>query len=261
MIARRVDGAWWLIRQLDHASHAGVVSDAWKAGPFGGEQITDSLRDATARHDLGWAEADRAPRIDPSSGGPANFTLIDEARHTAFYAEAVRKIAETDPASAYLVSLHASGLYSRRYGWAGLSPVDWTKIGEHGRRLLEEERAYRAQLVAQLDPSEAEFEALWRGYMLLETFDLLSLLVCLGVETDSCAPVPSVPGQWLNLQIKRLGPWEVSLEPWPFPDPELVVPIPARRLPNERFSDDEELQAALAEAEELTQPTRYLRTS
>jgi hypothetical protein len=70
-----------------------------------------------------------------------------------------------------------------------------------------------------------------------------------------------VPGQWLNLQIKRLGPWEVSLEPWPFPDPELVVPIPARRLPNERFSDDEELQAALAEAEELTQPTRYLRTS
>jgi hypothetical protein len=261
MIARRVEGAWWLIRQLDHATHAGRLSDAWKAGPFGGEEITASLRDATARHDLGWTEADRLPRIDPATGGPANFTLIDEARHTAFYAGAVRTIAETDAASAYLVSLHASGLYSRRYGWTGLSPVDWTSIGQHGRTLLDEERSYRAQLVRRLQPSEAEFEALWRAYMLLETFDLLSLLVCLGVDSDSCGPVPSVPGQWFSLQIQRLGPWEVSLEPWPFLDPELVVPVPARRLANERFSSDEELQAALAEAEELSQPTRFLRVS
>jgi len=259
MIVRRIDGAWWLIRQVDHAVHAGAVSDAWKAGPFGGEQITDSLRDATTRHDLGWSEADRAPRIDPASGGPANFTLIDEARHTAFYAGAVRKIAETDPASAYLVSLHASGLYSRRYGWGGLAPVDWTSIGEHGRALLEDERSYRAQLAGRMDPSDAEFEALWRSYMLLETFDLLSLLVCLGVDSGSCGPVPSSPGQWLNLQIERRGPWGVALDPWPFSGSELVVPVPARRLETERFAGDQELQAALAGTEERTQETRYLR--
>jgi hypothetical protein len=257
VIVRRIDGSWWLIRQVDHASHAGVIAQAWKAGPFGGEQITDSLQDATTRHDLGWSDADREPRLDPATGGPANFTLIDEARHTAFYAGAVRTIAETNPGSAYLVSLHASGLYSRRYGWAGLKPVDWTSIGEHGRALLEQERTYRTELAARLPPAEAEFEALWRSYMLLETFDLLSLLVCLGVDTEACGPVPSQPSQWLSLRIDRLGPWEVALDPWPFPDSELVVSVPARRLENERFSSDEELRTALASAPEVAQQTIY----
>lgn len=257
MIVRRVEGSWVLIRQIDHAAHAGQLSRAWKAGPFGGEQITDSLQEATTRHDLGWTEADEDPRIDPKTGAPSNFTRIDEGRHTAFYAGAVRTIAESDPGAAYLVSLHASGLYSRRYGWSGLKPVDWLSIGEAGRRLLESERAYRATLSEQLSPAEAEFEVLWRGYMLLETFDFLSLLTCLGVDSEGCGPVPSEPGQWTALDVRRLGPWEVALDPWPFGESSLVVPVPARRLGQEKFSSDEDMRRALAAAEEVTQETVY----
>jgi hypothetical protein len=257
MIVRQVDGSWALIRQVDHAAHAGVLSDAWKAGPFGGEPITDSLREATTRHDLGWTEADHEPEIDPATGGPSNFTQIDEARHTAFYARAVRTIAESDPAAAYMVSLHASGLYSRRYGWSGLKPVDWLSIGEHGQALLDSERAYRAELASRLAPPEAEFEALWRSYMLLETFDFLSLLTCFGVESDSCGPVPSEPAQWLTMTIQRLGPWEVALDPWPFPGTMLVVPVPVRRLAEPRFASSAELRSALDGAEEIVQDTTY----
>lgn len=257
MIVRQIDGSWSLIRQLDHATHAGLVSDAWRAGPFGGEQITDSLREATARHDLGWVEADAEPEIDPASGAPSNFTQVDEGRHTAFYARAVRTIAETDAAAAYLVSLHASGLYSRRYGWSGLKPVDWVSIGEHGRSLLDSERAYRAALEARLSPAEGEFEALWRSYMLLETFDFLSLLTCFGVDSEQCGPVPSKPGQWVTMAVRRLGPWEVALDPWPFAESEVVVPVTARRLANPRFSTSEELHAALARADDTVQETTY----
>jgi hypothetical protein len=257
MIVRQLEGSWVLIRQVDHAVHAGKLTDAWKAGPFGGDQITSSLREATARHDLGWTEADEGPRIDPDTGAPSNFTRIDEARHTAFYARAVRTIGESDPAAAYLVSLHASGLYSRRYGWSGLKPVDWLAIGEHGRALLQSEREYRAELSTRLDPREAEFEALWRGYMLLETFDFLSLLTCLGVESDRCGPVPSEPGQWTMMSIRRLGPWEVALDPWPFPESSLTVSVPVRRLEQQCFASDAELRGALAAVEEVVEETTY----
>ena len=55
MIVRRVSGHWSLIAQIDHARHAAMLSDVWKKGPFGGEDITASLRYATADHDLGWS--------------------------------------------------------------------------------------------------------------------------------------------------------------------------------------------------------------
>lgn len=259
MIVRRVEDSWSLIRQVDHAQHAGLISDAWKQGAFGGEQITDSLGIATARHDLGWAEADGEPDIDPSTSAPSNFTQIEEARHTAFYARAVRTIAEDDPGAAYLVSLHASGLYSRRYGWTGLKPVDWVSIGEHGHALLDSERQYRTELASRMPPAAAEFEALWRSYMLLETFDYLSLLTCFGVDSDSCGPVPSEPGQWVTLSVRRLGPWEVALDPFPFPGDELVVPVPGWRLPGEPFSDAAELRGALEEAGQSVVETAYRR--
>jgi len=257
VIVRRVDGSWVLIRQVDHAAHAGRLTDAWKAGQFGGEQITASLREASARHDLGWAEADEEPRIDADTGEPSNFTRIDEAHHTDFYGRAVRTIAGGDPAAAYLVSLHASGLYSRRYGWSGLKPVDWLAIGDHGRALLDSERRYRATLASRLSPGEAEFEALWRGYMLLETFDFLSLLTCFGVESDGCGPVPSEPGHWTMLKVRRLGAWEVALDPYPFSKTPLVVPVAARRLEQAGFSSDAELRNALAAVEEAPQETSY----
>jgi Protein of unknown function (DUF3891) len=256
MIVKRQDGGWSLITQVDHAQHAGLIAEAWSQGLFRDGDVTDSLRHATAHHDLGWAEADREPTVD-EHGAPSNFTAIDEARHTRFYAAAVRTIAQTDPGAAYLVSLHASGLYSRRYGWTGLKPVDWTKIGPDGHELLGSERQFRAELGAVMPPGAAEFEAAWRAYMLLETFDCLSLLTCLGVDCDACSPVPTLPGQWTTLAVDRLGPWEVALDPYPFAGSELVLEVPARHLDQERFADDAALRAALAATPLTLQRTVY----
>lgn len=255
MIVRRSTDGWSVIAQADHAQHAGKIAEAWNDGPFGGS-ISDSLRYATAHHDAGWVETDSRPVVD-AAGAPANFTTVDEETHTHFYGRAVRAIAEGDPAAAYLVSLHASGLYSRRYGWTGLKPVDWTAIGGWGRHLVESERAHRAELLARMRPEAAEFEASWRDYMLLETFDCLSLLTCFGLDCHECAPVPSAPNQWTTLSVRRDGPWEVALDPYPFAAAELVVEVPVRRLGVERFSGDDELRDALAAAETISQRTVY----
>lgn len=260
MIVKAGAGGWTLIRQMDHATHCAGIARAWREGPFGAGSVSASLEYAAGFHDLGWTEIDKHPEVD-AEGHPNNFTRIDEARHTEFYSGAVRTIAETDPYAAYLVSLHASGLYSRRYGWTGLKPVDWTAIGLHGRALLQRERQLRTVLLRLVEPVEAEFEAAWRNYMLLETFDYLSLLTCFGFESTACGPVPSMDGQWENLSVRRLGPWEVELDPFPFAGDSLELPVISVHLDAPRFGSADELQAGFARATAQAHPTAYRRRS
>ena len=255
MITRQVDGSWVLIRQIDHATHCGEVARAWRKGPFGDAPISDALLKAAASHDLGWTEVDGRPELD-AERNPRNFTNIDEVRHAEFYSGAVREIAKTDPGAAYLVSLHASGLYSRRYAWAGLKPVDWTKIGPHGKQLLEGERHYRSELSSMIADDEVEFESAWRSYMLLETFDYLSLLTCFGLESTGCSPVPTHPGQWEALGVRRLGPWAVELDPFPFTGRSLELEVDAVRI-EPGFETVEELRRAYEAAPRYRQATEY----
>jgi hypothetical protein len=225
VIVRREGDGWILIRQMDHATHCGRVARAWREGPFGGPaSVSSALEHAAGYHDLGWTEIDKRVELN-ADGTPLNFTQIDERRHTEFYSAAVRAIAGTDRYAGYLVSLHATGLYSRRFGWSGLKPVDWTAIGPHGRALLAREMAFRAELAPSIAPQQVEFENAWRDYMLLETFDYLSLLTCFGLASDGCGPVPSIPGQWEHLRVGRISPTEVELSPFPFAGDRLEVPV------------------------------------
>jgi hypothetical protein len=259
LIVREEQGGWTLVRQMDHAEHCGKLARAWRAGPFGEASVGSALEFAAGYHDLGWTEIDKHPEID-ADGRPLNFTRIDEVRHTEFYSGAVRTIARTDPYAAYLVSLHASGLYSRRYAWAGLKPVDWTSIGAHGRALLAGEQRFRTELFLSIGPDDLEFEAAWRNYMLLETFDFLSLLTCFGVDSQRCGPVPTFAGQWEQLSVRRLSDWEVALTPFPFLGESLEVEVECVHLQPPRFESDDELRAQVSSARPETRTTLYSAT-
>jgi uncharacterized protein DUF3891 len=256
MIVRREGGGWTLINQTDHAKHCGEIARAWQLGPYGATSVSKSLQYAAEYHDLGWAEADQKPETD-GEGRPRNFTQADEARHTAFYSQAVRTISRTDLYAAYLVSLHASGLYSRRYGWMGLNPVDWSKIGPDGQALLDGERKFRAEVVGTVSPAEIEFEATWRNYMLLETFDYLSLLTCYGFSSTFCGPVPTLEGQWEQLSIRRLGPLEVELSPFPFLGDSLEVPVTCTHVAQARFESDHDLRSRVSSSPSEVRQTVY----
>ncbi|HEX3508786.1 MAG TPA: DUF3891 family protein [Candidatus Dormibacteraeota bacterium] len=260
MIVRREDGGWTLIRQMDHAGHCAELARAWRGGPYGRDSVSAALEYAAGYHDLGWTEIDKQPEID-ADGRPLNFTQIDEARHTEFYSGAVRTIALADPSAAYLVSLHASGLYSRRFGWAGLKPVDWTAIGPHGRALLKGEREFRSELSESIAPAELEFEAMWRNYMLLETFDYLSLLTCFGFESSSCGPVPTLEGRWEQLAVRRLGAFEIELDPFPFAGDRLQVEVECVHLERPDFRSHDDLRAQVRSQPPQTRRTVYLARS
>jgi hypothetical protein len=256
VIVRRDGDGWILITQMDHARHCGEIADAWRGGMCGPDSVSQSLAYAARWHDLGWTDVDAKPELD-AEGKPRNFTQADEARHTDFYARAVRTIAQSDPYAAYLVSLHLSGLYSRRYGWGGLQPVDWTDIGPQGRKILADERRFRAGLVGKLQGEESEFEATWRNYMLLEAFDYLSLLTCFGFHSEGCWPVPTLPGRWEQVAVHRLGPFEVELNPFPFAGKDLVLEVAGAHLNTVRFDSDEHLRRDLGGAEPTIRRTVY----
>jgi hypothetical protein len=259
-MVRREGGGWTLIRQMDHASHCGEIARAWRSGPFGAGAVSAALEDAAGRHDLGWDEVDGDPEIG-DDGAPRNFTQFDEARHARFYAGAVRTIAQTNPHAAYLVSLHASGLYSRRYAWRGFRTMDWTTVGSDGRALLAGERLFREGLARSLDPAAVEFEQAWRDYMLLETFDFLSLLTCFGLPGDGCGPVPTIAGRFADLVVTRDGTWEVRLDPFPFAGDHLELPVTFRHLHGDRFGSDAELRDRLRAARSEVRSTLYRAAS
>lgn len=256
MIVRREADGWTLIRQMDHAAHCAQIARAWRSGPFGDDAVSAALEDAAGRHDLGWDDVDGDPEVG-EDGAPRNFTQFDEARHARFYARAVRTIARTDAHAAYLVSLHASGLYSGRYGWRGFRTMDWSSIGADGRALLAGEQRFRAELAGSLDPVAREFEQAWRDYMLLETFDFLSLLTCFGLDSAACGPVPTIPGRFTEIAVTRHGMWEVHLDPFPFSGRGLELPVECVHVPGDRFSSDEELRALVHQAPRESRPTVY----
>ncbi|HLZ95772.1 MAG TPA: DUF3891 family protein [Candidatus Dormibacteraeota bacterium] len=258
MIVRHEEGWWTLVRQMDHAAHCGQIARAWRSGPFGADAVSAALEYAAGYHDLGWDEVDGEPEAG-AGGAPLNFTQFEEARHAKFYSGAVRTIARTDPHAAFLVSLHASGLYSGRYGWRGFRTTDWASVGQHGRALLSGEREFRARVLPSLDAKRVEFEQAWRDYMLLETFDYLSLLTCFGLDSPGCGPVPAGPGRFSDLTVTRVGPWEVGLDPFPFAGEELAVEVVRVRLEAERFESNAELREMFNRAPREKERTLYRR--
>ena len=262
MIVRELDDRWVLIEQAEHARQAGRLAEAWAAGPLSASLVT-----ATRLHDIGWTTQDAAPRISPVTGGPLNFTEVRDDRHADFYAAGICEVAEADPYAGYLVSLHATGIYAGRFGWNGLRSIAWDALWPRGWRFLDEQEAVRRTLagrIAAVAPGSGaglEFERVWRDYMLLQTFDYLSLLCCLGLESAGCGPVPAAPHAWGRLHVTRLGPWAVALAPFPFAGERLELPVTCRRLEARRFRDDADLGRALVAAQPFAQPLAYVRAA
>ena len=135
--------------------------------------------------------------------------------------------------------------------------MDWEGVGEHGHALLAREKEFRAALAPSLPARDMEFEQAWRDYMLLETFDFLSLLTCFGLESEGCGPVPTAGSTFTDIAVRRDGPWAVSLDPFPFAGDELTVGVSRVRLEAESFQSTTELRELFRAARPDEQPTVY----
>ncbi len=246
-----------LIRQTDHAAVSGELAAHWGNADFTPLAPPDGMVLAAAHHDDGWRAWEAAPRVDPRTQRPYQFTDLPLAEHAAFYLTGVDEVAAQDAYAGLMVCLHLSGLYQRRFGIdpgipvKRLSPEEDRTRGAVLDQLAARQLALRQRLAAGEVPVRMLEEGhVWANYKLLQIFDRLSLYFCTRPPRPMMlAPAPAdYGGQDVELALEPLGGQAVRLTPWPFDVSALPVRVRASVVPDREYRDDADFRATFAAA-------------
>jgi uncharacterized protein DUF3891 len=215
MIVRDLGDAWQVVLQTDHADLSGAFARAWRT------PVSESLVIAAERHDDGWAVWEQAPQVD-DQGKPVNFLEVDIRSHLAFYRAGIAAITEQDADAGLLVSMHGAGIYRQRYG---LDPALGLARAAEAQELVD---AFVAEQEAKFGGSPGDRQG---DYELLQLFDRLSLYFCMR---------DLVGGETAELQgytLGPVGPWRVTLDPFPFPESPSSFSLVRRVVPKDGSVD------------------------
>jgi hypothetical protein len=222
-----------VLGQPAHAWVSGQLARAWGNAAFPAPEPLEPVCLAAEQHDVGWADADLAPPLDPATGRPAPFTAVARPYHLGVWGDAARRLLSQSRYAALLVSLHGTGLYER------LGPQSPDVTGAIAA-YLDAERALQARLAAGLDPGEVA-----RNRALLRCWDSFSLALCLPRLPWRLEGVPAARAD-ATIVVDGAGE-AVTVDPWPFREDRVELACEGRRLEG-RFTDEAVLHAALAEA-------------
>lgn len=244
MIVRPVGECAEIVTQVDHAVVSGILAEAWSAEGPDALDPREPIVLAARLHDIGWRHWEAAPRLNPDTGRPANFLDVQIDEHLRLYRLGIEEVEAADAYAGMLVSMHAAGIYTGRYG--SQPALKLTRAPEVqavvDAFVAEQEARYGgAQVALGLTDDEV-----WRSYLLLQVFDRLSLRLCQG---DPAGPGPleiALPGA----RVLRVEPGDGGdrLDPWPFAADEIRVGVPTRTVPLAGYDGDDALAAALAAA-------------
>ena len=251
MLSRRDD---LIIGQPAHAWVSGQLARAWGNDAFPAPAPREPVCLAAEQHDVGWADADLAPRLGPA-GRPLSFLEYPRAEHVAIWRDAPQRLLAQSRYAALLVSLHGTSLYAR-VDPAGYEPAVAAAIRDY----VNGQRALQAQLGAGLDAEEVN-----RNRRLILAWDRLSLALCQG-DATRLEDVPGADGARAirvepaggdepaptRIRDDRAVPAGVATarfiaDPWPFTAAQVVVGCEARELRGS-YADAARLRAALASA-------------
>jgi hypothetical protein len=207
------------ITQPAHAWVSGQLAAAWEPRP------PDEVCLAAAQHDLGMAQWDAAPELNPETGLPYSFLEMPLDTHLGLWAQAHRPALVQDRWVGLLVSMHGTLLYERR---ARTPAVDG---------FLAAHRAFQEEVRESLGVGEEEARH-WQR--LIAAWDWMSLVLCLGHEEGTVDLDPP-----LRMHHEPDAP--VVVDPWPFVGDELTVACDGRRLQG-RFDDESKMRATLEAA-------------
>ncbi len=235
MLLREQDGAVLAIGQASHAWVSGQLARAWGNHRFAVPEPLEDVCLAAEQHDVGMAEWDLRPSLNPRTGLPHSFIELPLATHVSLWAAAPGKLRSQSSYAALLVSMHGTALNERR-DLATLSASD----GKLVRDYLEGQRRLQATLAGQLG---ADRDELARNQRLLWTWDSLSLALCLRWQELQLMAVPATDGS-LELLLSEHESDRFTLDPWPFATQRVEVHCEGRFL-HGRFDTEAQLHEAL----------------
>src|SRR3954469_22313286 len=226
MLLREEGDAVIAIGQASHAWLSGQLARAW-AGDL---PHREELCLAAEQHDVGMAQWDLAPDLDPATGRPVPFTGMSLETHLGLWSAAPERLFTQSRLAALLVSLHGTKLYERRdLSRLDAAGADAVRLYVAGQRVLQERLATE---------TGASWDDLARLQGLLFLWDWMSLALCLDWA----------PAELGAHRLRRSPSADAHVvDPWPFAEDELVVRCEGRRLEG-RSASVAELHAALERA-------------
>jgi hypothetical protein len=217
MLLREDGDAVVCIGQPAHAWLSGQIARNWALDPV---EPREEVCLAADQHDVGMADWDAAPELNPQTGRPYSFIEMPLETHLRLWTTAPHKMLPQSRYAATLVSMHGAALYETR---------DLTRMSDEQaaavQRYLSEQRDLQARLSDGL-------EHMRRNQRLVWIWDFLSLGLCLG---------------WEGRSVERITLGESTIDPWPFRDDKVELHTEGRRLEG-HFDDQDEMRAALADA-------------
>ena len=243
LIHTDAEGGFVCIGQASHAWVSGQLARRWGNEDFAKPDPYDEVCLGAEQHDVGMAEWDLAPDLDPETGAPRGFMDMPLATHLELWSKAPGKVLTQSPYAALLVSMHGHALYARR---DTLEPD--TDDSRAVRRFVQEQEAFQQDILANLgeDPERAR-----RNQKLVWALDFLSLAPVMGWVPDT-VPAPTTPdAEDAELAITPKGDLEFTVDPWPFREKCLQVRYQGRRL-DRPARTEQELHACLGSAPWVT---------
>jgi Protein of unknown function (DUF3891) len=235
------------IGQPSHAWISGQLARAWGNTRFGAVEPFEEVCLGAEQHDVGMADWDLAPSLNPDNGLPRSFMEMPIESHLELWTAGPRRLLAQSRYAALLASMHGHRLYEHR-DLTKLAPGDADAV----RRFLSEQRRFQAALLDALraDPetaASASDQTIARNSQLVRIWDTLSLAVCLDWAPYTAAEVPTAEDP-VPVHLAPGGqPRRLTLDPWPFDHGSLIVRCEGRRLRGP-FEDGDQLAAALAAA-------------
>jgi hypothetical protein len=264
MIRRDDEGGFLLITQHDHALISGELAEQFGNEVFATPEPRESVMRGIRLHDCGWPLHDDAPTIN-KTGLPLDvFECPREIALKVWAASAERAGAE-DPYAGLLVSLHVLNLSVfvttqvdfEGADWDMNNPPDRFAVIKFQQREIELQEQLRMQLGLRTDrpthhkhPHESDQkreDQLNFNFRLLQAMDVISLAACCTkpptLQTQDILPKPGAAP--IRLTLARHGK-DLMVDPWPFATKSIELMIPACRIPQKKYANNDELRTALA---------------
>lgn len=228
MIVARDGEALRVVTQHDHARLAEEILALWRADALPGHPRRAEILFAVREHDNGWREADSAPRADPETGRPRDFSSMPRDVRFEIWLRGAARHARERPWTALLIAHHALALHRDRRGDETWDESFFEPLDER-----------YAELMDRLEEgTEAAVEA---DYRYLDVADALSLVAC--GRWDG-------PGRLRGYRWSRRdgGPGvddTLELDPFPLAGA-TTFQVACRRIPDRSYRGDADLGAELA---------------
>jgi hypothetical protein len=216
------------IGQAAHSWVSGQLARRWGNGTVPPPEPLAEVCLGAEQHDIGMADWDRRPELNPETGYPTSFVELPLATHIALWTEAPDRILSQSPYAALLVSMHGHALFRDR------EPTPEIE------RYLRAQEELQNDLLERIGEDRARAR---RNQQLVWALDHLALVGLFPEWTPNEVVVDEV-----TYRSTTLGPQRIGIEPWPFGvDREITIAYPGRRL-TARSATADELHGRLADA-------------